>query len=71
MELLLRWDVCDHEGYNIQMLHVSGRVGHALFPGRLTLMCDNDLFIMSMAKPARPDASKHGLYVRMESERSK
>ena len=71
MELILRLDVCDHEGYNIQMLQVSGRVGHALFPGWLTLMCDNDLFIMSMAKPTGPDASKHGVYVRMESKRTK
>ena len=27
--------------------------------------------IKSMSKPAGPDASKHGLYVRMESKRSK
>ena len=49
------------------MLHVSGRVGHASFHGRLTV-CDKVIDIISMAEPAGTDASKHGVHVRMESK---
>ena len=45
VELILPRDVCDTilaEMKDIQMLQVSGRVGHASFPGRPTvIVCDN------------------------------
>ena len=46
MELILRWDACvvimKDIIYKCYRVQVSGRVGHASFPGRPTLtVCDN------------------------------
>ena len=59
MELILCWDVCDQvlgKMKDIQILQVSGRVGHASFPGRRSMtVYDNLIKMASSRRPSRPD----------------
>ena len=72
MELILRWDVCDQVfGEMKDIIYKCYRYRAESSTLRFPAISQCVIMSLSMAEPAGPDASKHGLYVRMESKRSK
>ena len=74
VELILRWDVYDQvwgDMKDILLKCYRSRAESGKLRFTAGWQCVILIIIISMAEPAGTDASKHGLYVRMESKRSK